>query len=468
MNSLEQRAQSLADNPAKFFHDDVTQMGSIPRGEMLELQLAALQYRFGHLRDRVPMLKKLADEQGIEEINEFNDVVPLLFEHTIYKAYPKAFLEKSRFSQISQWLNKLTAHDICGHDVSHCKSIDDWLDVMEKTPLRITHSSGTSGTMSFLPHEEDDFDAMGRTIAMTTLQRFGEPISDEPVNVIYPSFRTGANGMLRCNDVIVKYVAKGEENFHNAYPGRMSSDMLYLAARMRAASRKGTLDRLEISDEMMQRKKEFEKLEAEMPRYLQEFIERLFNQFKGQRVYHSGTWNVAYDLAKAGLDMAHENMFSPDSVIIAGGGSKGMDRPDNWKEVICRYAGIDSIFDAYGMSEVMGYHVRCSHNRYHTPPWIIPFILDPETSEVLPRKGVVTGRAAFYGLIGRNSWGGFITGDEITMDWESRCGCGQTTFHIDTKVQRFIDKTGDDDKINCAATPEAHREAMTFLSRFES
>ncbi len=92
---------------------------------------------------------------------------------------------------------------------------------------------------------------------------------------------------------------------------------------------------------------------------------------------------IVYDLAKAGLDMGHENMFSPDSVVIAGGGSNGMERPDDWKEVICRYAGIKAIFDAYGMSEVMGYHVRCSHNRYHTPPWIIPFILDPETSETM-------------------------------------------------------------------------------------
>ena len=34
-------------------------------------------------------------------------------------------------------------------------------------------------------------------------------------------------------------------------------------------------------------------------------------------------------------------------------------------------------------------------------------------------------------------------------------------------IQRFTDKTGDDDKITCAATPGAHQEAMTFLANLD-
>ena len=122
----------------------------------------------------------------------------------------------------------------------------------------------------------------------------------------------------------------------------------------------------------------------------------------------------------------------------------------------------------YGMSEVMAIHSMCSHGRYHIAPWAIAYCLDPKTSEILPRKGKTTGRAAFFGLMARHAWGGFITGDEITIDWDSQCPCGQTTYHLDPLIQRFTDKSGDDDKITCAATVDAHQEAMTFLANLDA
>ena len=65
---------SLADDPTAFFNHSVTEMGSIPRDELEALQLKALQARFTSLRDKVPMLTKLADEQSITELNTFDDV----------------------------------------------------------------------------------------------------------------------------------------------------------------------------------------------------------------------------------------------------------------------------------------------------------------------------------------------------------------------------------------------------------
>ncbi len=463
--SIEDRARRLADDPFEFFGGSVNRMGSIPRDEMLDLQLAGLRLRFDELRNKIPMLKKLADEQDITEIRNIDDVVPLLFEHTMYKSYPPALLQKGRFALINKWLGKLTTHEIADVDVSDCKSLDDWLGVMETTPLRITHSSGTSGTMSFLPHSADEWEVLGRSMKMTIMQRFGqEHVSNAPVHIIFPNFRSGYNGMLRGNDMYAKHIAGGEENFHAAYPGHMSSDVLYLAARIRAAQSRGTLDRLEISEDMRVRKKEFEQLEADMPYHLQSFFKDTFSKLKGKRIWASGTWNLMHGMATSGLARGQKNMFSPDSIILSGGGAKGMTPPDNWQQDVCQFIGIERLTMAYGMSEVFAHNVMCSEGRYHLVPWIIPFVLDPETSEVLPRKGVVTGRMAFFSLVARRAWGGFITGDEVTIDWDSRCECGQTTFHLAPKIQRFSEKTGDDDKITCAATPDAHREAMTFLS----
>jgi hypothetical protein len=96
---------------------------------------------------------------------------------------------------------------------------------------------------------------------------------------------------------------------------------------------------------------------------------------------------------------------------------------------------------------------------------MIPLILDPETSELLPRKGAQTGRAAFFDLAINGVWGGLITGDKIEIDW-SDCPCGRTTSHISGKVTRFSVEQGGTDKISCTATPEAHEEAMDFLTSF--
>src|SRR5687768_15959171 len=98
------------------------------------------------------MLAKVADGRGSQEMGEINIIVPLLFEHTTYKSYPASFLAKNRFADLTRWLDKLTPYDLSKVDVSSWDSIDSWLwrlcDTTELDPLT---SSGTTGTMSFVP-----------------------------------------------------------------------------------------------------------------------------------------------------------------------------------------------------------------------------------------------------------------------------------------------------------------------------
>ncbi|MET0984243.1 MAG: hypothetical protein ABW034_02440, partial [Steroidobacteraceae bacterium] len=87
-------------------------MHTQPREELDKLHLAALQSRFAQLRDAIPMVKKLADAEGIHEIKELEAVIPLLFDHSMYKSYPPSMLHQGRFDQMTRWLNKLTAIDL--------------------------------------------------------------------------------------------------------------------------------------------------------------------------------------------------------------------------------------------------------------------------------------------------------------------------------------------------------------------
>jgi len=195
--------------------------------------------------------------------------------------------------------------------------------------------------------------------------------------------------------------------------------MIDLGAKIRAAHARGTLDRLDISPELMVKKKAFDQLQADMPRHPEKFFEHISQTLSGKRVFTYATWNLLHNMAKAGLARGLEGVFAADSCISTSGGAKGMVQPVGWVEDILRFTGASQLHESYAMSEVLGAHRRCEHGHYHLAPTVIPYQLDPETSRPLPRSGRVTGRAAFYDLSTETRWGGFISGDEITIELDS-------------------------------------------------
>ena len=58
--------------------------------------------------------------------------------------------------------------------------------------------------------------------------------------------------------------------------------------------------------------------------------------------------------------------------------------------------------------------------RYHVPPWVVPLLLDKAGDELLPMlDGEYEGRAAFFDLSLDGRWGGVISGDKISIDYQS-------------------------------------------------
>jgi hypothetical protein len=467
-----QKAKALCDNPTSFFNHSYTEMQSIPREDLNELQLEGVKYRFDALRDRIPILQKLADSQAIENIEAIHDVVPLLFEHTMVKSYPPSLLEHGRFSELNRFLAKLVTFDLSDIDVSGCKSIDDWMDTMDReSPLHLVHSSGSTGTMSFMPFSKREWDKFGETQRITCLQTFGtDPVAadedEDEIYVIFPYFRYAGAGMIRQCENFLKYIAGSEDRLLTAYPGRMSSDLLYLAAKIQSAQSKGALGRLKIAPELLARKAEYEKLLAEMPEHLEAFLNNLAVKLKGKRIFYSGPPSLWVKMVEAAQAKGLHRLFAPNSVIVTGGGGAakgGVKMPDDWQQQICELVGIEKLLIMYGMTEVLGLHLQCEQGHYHFAPWTVPFVLDPDTSKVLPRDGRVTGRAAFFDLGAETHWGGFISGDEYTVNWSTPCPCGRSTVYAEDDIQRLSVKRGGDDKISCAATEGAHKEAMSFL-----
>jgi phenylacetate-coenzyme A ligase PaaK-like adenylate-forming protein len=469
MNTLSDNAGRFCRGVVAYYSDSYTRIMTQPDREREELQLAALQHRFRQLRETVPMLRKLADNEGIQEINDLDDVVPLLFDHTMYKSYPPSMLYEGRFVPLTRWLDKLTSVDLSGFDAAKCRTLDDWLMGMSReTELMVVSSSGTTGLASFIPRSKSDWEKYLQQYRVMLLQEFGDdsPAEQFPLmmHAIYPYFRSGTSHMLM-NDLWVKYVCGGEERFHAAYPGRLSPDVLLLTQRMRAAAAKG--ETIEIGPELKAKRDEFLKLMESRDDHVGSFFEECGKKLRGERVFMQAVPAMLYQMAAAGLERGDKNLFARNSVIAAAGGLKGAVLPDHWEEVVKEYLGIDRLNVLFGMSEMAFFFQRCDQHHYHIMPGIIPFLLDPETSKPLPRTGRVTGRWAHYDLGVDSHWGGFVTGDEVTVTWDEPCPCGRTGPYMDTRIRRYADISKGGDKITCAATQEAYDDAMDFLTNIE-
>ena len=160
-------ARQFSSDPTIYFEGSYKAAHSVPREQLERLQLEALRQRFDEMRGGVQMLTALADELGVTAIDKLEDVVPLLFKHTVYKSYPVSLLEKGRFDLIAKWLSRLTTVDLSSVDFSGITTIDGWFDAFDaQSEMRLSHSSGTSGTMSFFPRTHGEMNLWFRTTRM--------------------------------------------------------------------------------------------------------------------------------------------------------------------------------------------------------------------------------------------------------------------------------------------------------------
>ena len=100
---------------------------------------------------------------------------------------------------------------------------------------------------------------------------------------------------------------------------------------------------------------------------------------------------------------------------------------------------------------------RCQGgHRYHVPPWLVCLPLNKEGDALVPGvgEGKVEGRAAFFDLSMDGRWGGVISGDRVSIDFDG-CVCGHRGPTIRDNVVHYADVAGDH-KITCAGTVDAY------------
>jgi hypothetical protein len=289
------------------------------------------------------------------------------------------------------------------------------------------------------------------------------PVEQAPV--IFPWYRYGAMAYHRLFEGMLRHLFAGEEKMIFALnPGRLSADAISLAGRLRAAESKGELGQVQIAPKIAARRAELLQEQAEAPQRVAKFIERLRSQIAGRSVAVMGALPQLFDLASAGVARGAERLFDPVSHVAAGGGNKGRNLPEDWDQTVMRFFGVPRLSDGYGMSESIASSRACSQKRYHVPAHVVPFVLDPVTGEQAARAGTVTGRFGIFDLNARSYWGGFLTGDKVTLTWgDQPCACGRLGPYVHAGIRRFSESEGGDDKITCAGAPDAHERAIEFI-----
>lgn len=398
--TVERQAEGWMSDPYEYFGYHNTRIHSLPPDEVAAVQLSAMNLRLEERRPQIKMLEKLADGQGIGQIKSLDEMAPLLMPHDVYKSYPVSLLAKQQFGKLNTWLSRLTRYDPTVVDVSRCDSIDSWLTKLrDETPLDVAASSGSTGTCSFFPKSKRDYRLSMMGLRVQLSQRFGEDPKpgdlEDKIHAIVPLYRDGHGSTGAFAKYSGEIFAKGDSSYwHTAFNFKISSDLMWLAARLRAAAAKGDASKVDVPPSLLARREEWARVQKDMPAQQLEFVNRMIKQLQGQRVFVMSTSNLLYAAAKRGLEEGLSGVFAPNSVFMGGGGAKGVPLPDDLEEVICKFFNTKRMISSYGMTEMNSFSVLCDHDRYHVLPWVTVFLLDLDTGRPLLHKGKQTGRAA--------------------------------------------------------------------------
>ena len=446
-----------------------TELYSLDAEEVARFQLAGLRHRFEELMPCISFLKTTAEQAGILRIGSLEDAIPLLFDANAYKSYPMFLLERNRFDQLTSWLGGMTSLDLSGIDASRCTGIDDWLDTLEsETPLEVFHSSGTTGKLSFLPKSSVELQSCF-DLFLKSMEGFGNEYGVTlggdglRLPIIYPSIKYGRHVAQRTLAYMSQFVTPTPDQCYVMSTARLSADVMSLSGRIRVAQAKGELAKMKLDDHMRMALKQYMDATERRPEEMKNFFTNVSERLRGQRVFFMGQTSFVYPAAVAAGERGISKVFAPDSVGLTGGGAKGLVLPADWEQRVADFVGFSHWTIQYGMSEMVGQMPRCPAGHFHIPPWLIVYLFDPDGGAPMPRSGVRTGRLGYVDLVAQTYWGGMLSGDQVTVDFDGQCRCGRKGARIEDSVTRYSAAVSGDDKVTCSATIDNTDAALKAL-----
>jgi hypothetical protein len=439
--------------------------------EVAKLQIHHFRNRFEEIRHKVTALKRLAEDVEVDSVTSLDDLAILAFPHTIYKSYAVSSVDNNRYDLMTKWLQSLTSHDLSKVDLKDCDNLDEWMSRIEAvTPVRPVTSSGTSGKISVFPRSTlEELYFLENTIR--PLDPFGDEHTVDfrsgnvPVFNPWPA-RRGRHNLPITFRLMRDLIFSGREEMVITLDDKfMGAEALWLAGKLRRADNLG--EKLELTPREQLLKQILAVRPEEDEALWDRFIEKAVVAQKGKSILFFGVWIQLHQFATECKKRGVKVEWSPQSVLMTGGGTKGFNFPDGWKDLVDEtFSRYYPARQMYGTSETTSSMTECTAKGHlHPLPWGVQHVVDPDTGQVLPRKGVQTGRLLIFDLLPTTYWSGTATGDEVTVNWDGGCECGRKGPYFLNAIQRLSDTRGGDDKITCARTPQAFERLEEFLAQ---
>jgi hypothetical protein len=420
--------------------------------ELYPLRLTAVQELFAERIEQIPLLKHRAEEAGIRQIEKFDDLVPLLFAHTVYKSYPESLVQKGKWDRLLKWLDSLSVPDVTQVDMTGVSNIDAWLDRLWAADFRVMATSGSSGKCSFMTHTAGDQDLKRRHFKYSVAWPYQIASKDRPV--FWTGQIEGPNSAVEAGQFAMKdWAREGEMHVLAKEPLRISE-----VSKM-AAMRKRIGDGTAAPEEIAAFEAEAAAKAASGKQELLDFADKVLDH-RHEPIYLIGFWAQHLAIVNRARERGiGDGEFHPDSIIGAGGGVKGIALPDGYKDTVDNFYGNVKRPNVYAMTELTQAMPRCEANNYHIAPGLIVLLLDESGEKLLNPsdgyQGEIEGRFGFVDLAYEGRWGGLITGDKVVMDFSGQCACGRTGPVIKDNIMRYA-QAGGEDKISCAGTIDAY------------
>jgi hypothetical protein len=423
-----------------------------PSADLAAARLQAADELFQERKSQIPLLAKRAAEAGIEKVQALEDLVPLLFAHTVYKSYPQSFYDNGRWDRMLQWLNTLSVDDVTDVDVADVTGVDEWLERLWDAGHAVIATSGSSGKCSFLNHTMGDRVRKTRHFKYSSGWPFAQADGDHAYFWLGPSAgRTSA---------VEAFVANAENWGRPGEVFALSDEPLLISeisemAAFRTRMAKGTATPDEIAAVERRANAKAERVQVDLAKFTEKILE-----YRDRPIFLSGMWSQHMMIIERARELGvGDGEFHPGSVIGAGGGVKGVALPADYKEQVDRFYGDVGRLAVYGMTELAQPLPRCEAERYHAAPGLIMLPLDESGERLVTSAdamdGLVEARFGFLDLAYEGRWGGLISGDKVTVDFSDRCPCGRPGPTLLDNIGRFV-QAGQDDHIGCAGTIDAY------------
>lgn len=410
--------------------------------EAQELRHEAILLNHRHYMDSIPVYRRIAAEEGCGKDSNVKLIkMKLMLSADIFKSYDQNWLDNSDYSSMNAWLSSIF-HQTVNADMTGVKTIDGWIETLDRAGIYVTYSSGTSGAFSFVPRDRKEWELSRRAniaylapllahrmmgsnlsqhfmplaIRLLPIERLVEMTAKRALSGYDAAFLGFKNGRMG-NQALIQELVPLFESCYFLYDMDISGTALRSLRRGACTDEERQIVRA-LQDKIIgQRQENYLKLIDNLEK----------SSSKGQKIFIFGAPYQFKELCEILARINRQIILAEGSLAVIGGGWKSFTGEaieyDALTNMLADTLHIrpDMILEGYSMTETSVLTLRCKYGRFHVPPLIEPVIFDDALN---PLEGDdIKGAFGFMDTLATSHPGFIVSSDYVRMV-NSDCECG--------------------------------------------